>query len=138
MFKQGLSFLSSSCFQKFSFRCVILTVRAYETCRRTEIPECDTFVCEKRVLGDKPFEKSCCSLLQKGYENNRETNPGNALPMDLENARNIKKLRVSFFFYNFDFDSKCSRIGKKIIVSEKIVNVGKKIGREKKGWPPNW
>ena len=78
-------------------RCAILTTKAYETCRPTEFPECDVFVVERRVTGETLPDKSSCSLMLKGYESNKEYNPSpNSPPMDLEYAKSLKRLRVSF------------------------------------------
>uniref|UniRef100_A0AC34FD39 Protein polybromo-1 n=1 Tax=Panagrolaimus sp. ES5 TaxID=591445 RepID=A0AC34FD39_9BILA len=74
-------------------RCVILTTKIYETSRPTEFAECDVFVVERRCWGETPISDwKQCSLVGGTYE----PSVSSGFPLDLNDSRPIKKLKVSY------------------------------------------
>uniref|UniRef100_A0A0K0FHB2 Polybromo (inferred by orthology to a D. melanogaster protein) n=1 Tax=Strongyloides venezuelensis TaxID=75913 RepID=A0A0K0FHB2_STRVS len=80
-------------------KCSILTPKQYETERKTEIPECDVFVCEYKVKGRDRTEGYCS--LRTGPGKSQGKTPGlsdefgrGAKPMNLEFSKPIKKLKT--------------------------------------------
>uniref|UniRef100_A0A914YR62 Protein polybromo-1 n=1 Tax=Panagrolaimus superbus TaxID=310955 RepID=A0A914YR62_9BILA len=73
-------------------RCVILTTKIYETSRPTEFAECDVFLVDRRVWGETPISDwKQCSLVGGTYE----PSISSGFPLDLNDSRPIKKLKVS-------------------------------------------
>uniref|UniRef100_A0A0N4ZWP3 Bromo domain-containing protein n=1 Tax=Parastrongyloides trichosuri TaxID=131310 RepID=A0A0N4ZWP3_PARTI len=80
-------------------KCSILTVKQYETERKTEIPECDVFVCEYKVKGDDKCDGYSSLRVGSGKSQgkncylNDEFGKG-AKSMNLEFSKPIKKLKT--------------------------------------------
>uniref|UniRef100_A0A0K0EH23 Bromo domain-containing protein n=1 Tax=Strongyloides stercoralis TaxID=6248 RepID=A0A0K0EH23_STRER len=80
-------------------KCSILTFKQYETERKTEIPECDVFICEYKVKGYDKTEGYCSLKTNAGKSQgktmglNDEFGKGSK-PMNLEFSKPIKKLKT--------------------------------------------
>lgn len=99
-------------FDSVQGRCAILTAKQYETSRPTEIPECDVFVVDQKVLGKAPpagqsLTAKNCSLILTKYGESTSAQPwvtpqqqqdggqwGDSTEMNMELAKPIRKLKV--------------------------------------------